>query len=454
MTESDPPVPLPDDIEKLDAPQTDLSAETLREILLGSQSRRVSEVEADVEDLQRRISDDQAIIAMIAPVMGDAIRRKIREAREEMIEALYPIIGQVVARAVSEAVSDLSRRVDAQVKASFDPSAIWWRIRGRLGGASDADMALRASLPFEVAEVFLIHRESGLLLRHLSRETEAASESDLISGMLTAIRDFSQEAFGAGKEGDLDEIEYGDLRILIEAAQHSYLAVVVEGTEPPGFRTEMREQLLDVELEHLDTLRVYKGDPVSLGAVEGQLSALMKGAEPEGLSTTQRRALLGALGLLAILTLCSCLAARWVWLAFRSPPASAPAAVQSTPLPSVEPTSPLPVSPTSSPSPPTAAPSPTPPPQPTPSPAEVGGEETMAAVMIGNVWLREAASADSPRLGVVLEEGQRVEVLAVNGEWYRVRWSPNAEAEAVGWVPARWVETTVPLDAVTSSGDA
>lgn len=43
-----------------------------------------------------------------------------------------------------------------------------------------------------------------------------------------------------GKQGQLDEVQYGTRRILIEAAHYSYLAVVVDGVEPPGFRSAMR----------------------------------------------------------------------------------------------------------------------------------------------------------------------------------------------------------------------
>jgi hypothetical protein len=71
--------------------------------------------------------------------------------------------------------------------------------------------------------------------------------------------------------------------------------------------------------------------------------------------------------------------------------------------------------------------------------------------MTGNVWLREQPSVDSPRLGVILERGQPIEVLAVSGNWYRVRWSPQAEAEVIGWAPAEWVGTinSIPARIIT-----
>jgi hypothetical protein len=62
----------------------------------------------------------------------------------------------------------------------------------------------------------LIHRETGLLLRHVTSEPEALPDSDLVSGMLTAIRDFVGDAVGGDPESDvdLDAIQYGAEAIL------------------------------------------------------------------------------------------------------------------------------------------------------------------------------------------------------------------------------------------------
>jgi hypothetical protein len=422
------------------------SLENLREVLFGRYRQQIAELEAELDDLERRVSDEDALIGIIAPVLGDAIRRKIRDARDEMIEALYPIIGQTVVRAVSEAVRDLARTVDARMRSSFSPRVLWRRLQGRLSGVSSAEMALRESLPFAVAEVFLIHRETGLLLCHVSRDPEASPDRDLVSGMLTAIRDFAQDAFGRGEEGQLDEIQYGERRILIEAARHAYLAVVVDGVEPSGFRAEMRQRIIEVEHAHERVLRHYEGDATSLAAVEGSLGSLITAAEPRTLSPAQKRVLAGAFGLTVTCLAMVCLAGGWVWRTVRATPTPLPVAVVPTPTftatPSASPT------PTATATPPpthTPTPSPTRTPAPTPTPAPVIG------LMTGNVWLREGPSAGSPRLGVILERGLRVELLAVFGDWCQVHWAPESGAEVTGWVPLRWVGTThsIPAHLVT-----
>src|SRR4030095_11117532 len=108
--------------------------------------------------------------------------------------------------------------------------------------------------PFQVLEIFLIHRETGLLLRVLTQDPKLVADSELISGMLTAIRDFAQDALGQGQGGDLDEVQYVDKRILIESTRYIYIALVSQGIEPIGFRNEVRERLTDIEKAYLTLL--------------------------------------------------------------------------------------------------------------------------------------------------------------------------------------------------------
>ena len=258
-------------------PMADRELEAPRELLLKHDRQQMARNEAELKALGQRINDKDALITTITPVLGDAIRVKIRDSRDEMIEALYPIIGRLVVRAVSEAIRDLARTVDARVQNAFSPQAIGRRVRAWFGGVSSAELALRESLPFEVTEVLMIHRSSGLLLQHVSRDPGVLEDSEIISSMLTAIRDFTAEAFGRGQHGSLDTIEYGDRRILIEAAEHAYLAVVVDGIEPAGFRAEMREQMMKLESDYADVLRHYDGDPAPLASAITSLRSLMVG---------------------------------------------------------------------------------------------------------------------------------------------------------------------------------
>jgi hypothetical protein len=286
--------------------------EALRSLVSAPERARVARLEAEVAKLDARSRDRDALIAAITPILGDVIRHKIQDSRDEMIEVLYPILGQLIGRAVSEAIRDLARTVDARMRSSFDPQVIVGRLRARALGVPESSLMLRDALPFQVTEVFLIERQSGLLLQYLCRDPEEAADSDLISGMLTAIRDFAQDTFGRDREGQLDEIQYGSRLILIEASRHAYLAVVMDGVAPSGFRASVRERIMDFENEYAEILAHFDGDNSRIEAFKPVLSELLTGLEPReserehGLTRSQKRiiVIVAGLPLACLLTIC------------------------------------------------------------------------------------------------------------------------------------------------------
>ena len=208
------PITPPAAAEEQESPEL----QELRNVLLksGPLVDKISPVIADILEEQIKNSGDE-IAQAIAPVIGEALRRQIYTAREDIIDALYPVIGQTINRAMTEALRDIARNVDRRVRQSVSPQTVIKRWHARAQGVSRSDYALREAMPFRVREIFLIHRESGLLIHHLTSDLERPPDRDLVSGMLTAIRDFAREALGDEESGELDAIAYEMQNILLEA---------------------------------------------------------------------------------------------------------------------------------------------------------------------------------------------------------------------------------------------
>lgn len=432
-------------------PPTESSLEELRAILVQPERRSVDELRAALDGLQARLDDETWLAAAIAPILSEALRLKIRDARDEMIEALYPIIGQTVVRAVSEAVRDLARTVDAQMRATIGPRQVWRRLQARLRGVSGAELALRDALSFTVSQVFLIHQESGLLLQHVARDT-ADADTDLIGAMLTAIRDFTEEAFGDGRPEDLDAIQVGDRRILIEAAQRVYLAAVVDGVEPAGFRALMRDCVVAIAQDHAPALRDYDGDATPFDAEGDRLRRLLateagdaRGREetPAPMSRGQKVALGGLLALALACCGATYALGRWGWAALNPPPPLPTATATATGVP---PATAAPTATATATATPTATPTTTP--TATPTATQMPAATAVAPIvgaMTGNAFVHEAPALTASRTGAVIRLGHPVEVLALSGAWAQVRWTTVEEGERTGWVQLAWVATLDPI---------
>jgi hypothetical protein len=196
----------------------------------------------------------------LAPLMGAAIREQVRLQRDAMVDALYPIIGATIAKYMGEALRQFTENVNKKIENTFSFKGLARKAQAKVSGVSEAELILSESLPFSVEAAFLIHKSSGLLI------TEARSEgtqydSDLVSGMLTAIRSFVNDWIArTGDVSEIDAIEYGRSKIMLEVAGHCYLAVVVEGEPPQQFVYNIRETLAHIIAESDREISAFQGD--------------------------------------------------------------------------------------------------------------------------------------------------------------------------------------------------
>ncbi len=450
-----------------------IELEEIRQVLLKPDVLvdKISPVIADILEEQIAKSGDQ-IARAISPVIGEAIRRQVYEARDDIVDALYPIIGQTINKAMGEAIQELARTVDSRMRQSMRPQNTIKRWSARLRGVSAAEYRLRDALPFTIKEIFLIQRESGLLIHHLSAEPEAAQDRDLVSGMLTAIRDFAREAFGQGKSGELGAIEYESQHILLQGGGAAYLALVITGVEPPGFREKMRRALIPIHEQHYDSLKNFDGsDEILLETAEKVLLAtfpISPTALQGPLSRFQRFILLSLFLMIVLPPFLVC--GWWIWrventMAILLVPSPTPTATftptptpthtaTTTPTPTFTPTPTSTHTPTSTNTPtPTATFTPTPTSTPTTTPSATSTSTAtptlspFTGVMVGNVFLRDIPSSEIEGTGLVAPLGAPVEVLAQYDNWYRVRVVIPEEdgIQVVGWVEDRWITLLKPI---------
>ncbi|MCB8980831.1 MAG: hypothetical protein H6657_25755 [Ardenticatenaceae bacterium] len=399
----------------------------------------------------------------LGPIMSDAIRVQIRDSRKEMVEALYPIILETVMKAVREFLREFQRNIDARLKSAFSFRGLINRTSAQMRGVSASELTLRESFAFSLEELFLIQHESGLLLAHHSATQQANDDSDLISGMLTAIRDFARDSFGDGDDSqELREIEFGDERIIIQSGQYVYAAAVIKGIESTGFHARLQELVSELHIQHKPQLRDYRGDPATLPALAPQLETFAQSAVtpeaavPPEMSSGQRWLLVGGAGIILLLTAVACFYLQFtiaLWpVAFGPTPTATPTVLPtatatleptSTLAPTATPTFTLTPTPTatatstpthtSTPT-PTATTEPTNTPSPIPSPVTVSG-----------VWLRDVPDLDAPT-GVALPEGTAVTILTQAGDWVEVAWEDANGEVHQGWLGIRWLAINgVPL---------
>ncbi|MFQ6127856.1 MAG: hypothetical protein ACE5QW_03010 [Thermoplasmata archaeon] len=129
--------------------------------------------------------------------------------------------------------------------------------------------------PTIVDEIFLLHR-SGLLIKHYTRRLKPDLDTDILSAMLVAVQEFVKDSF-RGEEGALDELKFGELRIIIARGKNTVLASVVTGEHPEDIVPQLRMALEDVERKHGRVLEKWSGTEDEVHGVDSVMKDLIKG---------------------------------------------------------------------------------------------------------------------------------------------------------------------------------
>ncbi|MEH2297379.1 OmpA family protein [Nostoc sp.] len=207
---------------------------------------------------QQIIIAPEEVSDAIAPVIGQAIKKQIEIEQNIVVDALYPIIGSTIAKYMAETISAINR----QVEETLSVKGIKRKIRAKLQGVSEAELILKEALPFTIQAIFLIHKASGLIISDIQHSDVEQLEAEMIAGMLTAIRSFANDCINqSGRITELDAIEYGTSKIILEVAGYCYLAIVVQGKPSKRFTYEMRQTFSKIVKTYGNLIEKFDGDP-------------------------------------------------------------------------------------------------------------------------------------------------------------------------------------------------
>ncbi|MEG4836517.1 OmpA family protein [Microcoleus sp. B9-D4] len=202
--------------------------------------------------------DQESIAQALAPEMGKAITAQIKLERDSMVDALYPVIGNTISRYMAEAIKTINEKVSN----ALSVEGVQRKIRSKVQGVSEAELILKESIPFTVQAAFLIHKASGLVISEVQNSESYQLESEMVAGMLTAIRSFVNECIvQPGEISELNQIEYGDSKIMLEVAGYCYMAVVIKGEPPQSFINKLRQTVSNLILNYAKVIHEFNGDP-------------------------------------------------------------------------------------------------------------------------------------------------------------------------------------------------
>jgi len=156
-------------------------------------------------------------------VVDDMITRKIKNSKDEIVNAIYPEMGIMIKKYISQQIQILKDGIENQIKGK----GILGNLKARMGFGNAKEEIIQNLEPSVIEEIFIVQKYSGLLAGSATRNNMV--DQDVVAGMLTAIKSFVEDAFQRDNE-ELETIEYGSYRIFLQTFPSWYMAVTLSGT--------------------------------------------------------------------------------------------------------------------------------------------------------------------------------------------------------------------------------
>ncbi len=233
----------------------------LKKILLEQDREERDELAQKLSELDQQLNQKEKLEVRVDPILKDqevhlrnnfshlfgpqiteSIRKQIKDSQDEVVEALYPIIGRMIKKYITNEIQKLSEKVDQQMELAFSWEGWKIRIKAWFSGTPQKEVMLSKLIEPKIEEIFVIERDSGILMGSFSRSESV--DQDMVAGMLTAIKAFVEDAFTSEKQ-ELESIDYENYKIVLKSFKSFFLAVVTSGGMSMAFRDKLDDQLID-----------------------------------------------------------------------------------------------------------------------------------------------------------------------------------------------------------------
>jgi outer membrane protein OmpA-like peptidoglycan-associated protein len=239
------------------------------QVQLGELQERLDNPQLHAEDLSKVLPEAIMLLSLqrqgkltkaITPTVEDAIQLSIKQDINIIANAIFPVIGPAIRKAINVAISTLVQSLNQTLEHSLSPQSFRWRLEAKQTGKSFAEVVLLRTLLYRVEQVFLIHKNTSLVLQHIVAELVAAQDADLVSAMLRAIQDFVQDSFNVQQGDGLETLRFGELTVWIEEGSEAILAGVIRGNAPQELRLVFQDVIEKIHNDFRPQLTAFTGD--------------------------------------------------------------------------------------------------------------------------------------------------------------------------------------------------
>ncbi|WP_298313876.1 cell envelope biogenesis protein OmpA [uncultured Aquimarina sp.] len=235
----------------------------LKELLLTEEKEYADSIAKKVDELSKIVHQKQELSHKVDPIIDDkleqfvqeipktlgptiteALKEEIKNSQDAVVEALFPIIGKMIKKYIAHEMKLLSENINRKTRQAFSFKNWFKRTKARAQGISNGDLVITDYAKPRLIQMFVIEKDSGLLIADYSPLSENTVDKDMVAGMLTAIKSFVEDAFQGGNQ-NLETIEYELYTIHVQNFYSYYIAAVISGAYNMMFKEVLEDQIIN-----------------------------------------------------------------------------------------------------------------------------------------------------------------------------------------------------------------
>jgi len=190
-----------------------------------------------------------------------AISKGIADNKETMIDALYPIMGGMISKYVTQAIKEMMETINKKIENGLSVENYKRKVKAKLSGVSETEILLEESSSSVISSLFVIHKESSLLIAEAHLEDKEIDDAHMVASMASAIKDFINDWIKNNEShNEVQILSYGNATLYIESAGSVYIVAFLDAEPKYEQRSDINAFFAKIVKKYATFFQKFDGD--------------------------------------------------------------------------------------------------------------------------------------------------------------------------------------------------
>jgi len=217
---------------------------------------------------------------------------EMKKNQDKMVDIMYPMLGSMVSKYVASAIKEMNEAINKKIEERIPYEYYKEKLLSKITGNSEAELLLAKENNVRIQAVFIIEKESGILICEEHLENKNIKDPYMVASMASAIKDFMNEWIETNQNHkSIEIVSYGDAVLYIENAGTVYMIAFLNSMPNEKLKRKIRKIFASILALYANSLQHFSGDDSEdfLQDVKKQLNTfLIEEIEEEEVATIEQ----------------------------------------------------------------------------------------------------------------------------------------------------------------------